>query len=134
MYLRQKEGEKLEDISPTLLNECGQLVKANSIEGSKLAMVHVVYTRYFFFAHIDSLSIARFQQSLSITRWRNLKKTASMDVGAIGYQNEKAKRRIMVEKDKAVVNALNKTKVEDHPNLQELQEVRPCSFTLSNNT
>lgn len=33
VYLRQKEGEKLEDISPELLEECAQLTKANSIEG-----------------------------------------------------------------------------------------------------
>lgn len=42
-FISQKEGEKLEDISPTLLNECAQLVKANSIEGSKLSTCHVIY-------------------------------------------------------------------------------------------
>ena len=42
-FISQKEGEKLEDISPILLNECAQLVKANSIEGSKLSTCHVIY-------------------------------------------------------------------------------------------
>jgi hypothetical protein len=84
------KGEKLDDISPQLLLECAALVKvrhqghrtmrapthadalryvcyamkANSIEGCKLKEVEVVYTR-----------------------WRNLKKTKSMEVGQVGFQD-----------------------------------------------
>jgi predicted ribosome quality control (RQC) complex YloA/Tae2 family protein len=112
VYLRQKEGEDfaLDSLPPALVNECAQLVKANSIEGSKLSSCGVVYTR-----------------------WKNLKKTNSMDVGQvihilncylqclqfvfiasldsqIGYHDMKKQRRIRVEKDKAIVNDLNRTK------------------------
>jgi hypothetical protein len=55
VYLRQKPGETLNDISPGLLLDCASLVKANSIEGCKKSQVYVVYTR-----------------------WKNLKKTSNM--------------------------------------------------------
>jgi hypothetical protein len=45
-----------------LLAECGQLCKANSIEGSKKASVAVIYTP-----------------------WSNLRKDGSMDVGQVGF-------------------------------------------------
>lgn len=105
VYLRQKEGEKLDDISPTLLHECGQLVKANSIEGSKLKSVYVVYTR-----------------------WRNLKKTNAMEVGAIGYHDKSKQRRMLVEKDRATVNDLNRTKKEVFPELAVEQQERAAKW------
>lgn len=33
VYLRLKKGETLEDIPPLVLEDCAQLVKANSIQG-----------------------------------------------------------------------------------------------------
>ncbi len=57
VYLRLRTDQKLEDVSSETIEECGQLVKANSIEGCKLREVTVIYTR-----------------------WRNLQKTASMEV------------------------------------------------------
>jgi len=103
VYLRQREGEskKLDDLDPALLNECAQLVKANSIEGSKLKQCGVVYTR-----------------------WANLKKTGDMAVGQIGYHDIKKQRQILVVKDKAVVNDLNRTKTETYPDLRAVQEER----------
>ncbi len=41
VYLRLHKDEKLEDISPIAVQECAQLVKANSIEGCKLKEVTV---------------------------------------------------------------------------------------------
>ena len=41
VYLRLKPGDKLDDLPPELLMECGQLVKANSIEGCKMNHVTV---------------------------------------------------------------------------------------------
>ena len=67
--------------------ECAQLVKANSIEGCKKKEVYVVYTR-----------------------WRNLHKTADMQVGAIGYHDRSKVHRMKVEKNNSIVNALNRTK------------------------
>ena len=48
---------RLEDVSAATIEECAQLVKANSIEGCKLKEVNVIYTR-----------------------WRNLQKLPSMEV------------------------------------------------------
>jgi hypothetical protein len=49
-----------------------------------------------------------------------------MEVGAIGFHNEAAgaKRRVTVEKDRAVVNDLNRSKREEYPDLAALQEER----------
>ena len=51
--------------------DCAQLVKANSIQGNKMNDVDVVYTT-----------------------WENLHKTASMDVGQIGFHKQKAVKKI----------------------------------------
>ncbi|KAM3576351.1 hypothetical protein VYU27_001702 [Nannochloropsis oceanica] len=105
VYLRQKPGEKLDDISPDLLLECASLVKANSIEGCKKKEVQVVYTR-----------------------WRNLKKTKSMEAGQIGFHDQSKVRKIKVEKCNSIVNALNRTKEERFPDLQAEQEVRAAEY------
>ncbi len=34
VYLRLKKGQTLEDIPPLVLDDCAQLVKANSIQGN----------------------------------------------------------------------------------------------------
>jgi len=101
VYLRLKPGETLDDISPDLLLDCATLVKANSIAGCKKKSVYVVYTR-----------------------WKNLKKTSDMVDGQVGYFRPGNVRRIEVEKDNSIVNALNKTKVEKYPNLREEQQMR----------
>jgi len=66
VYLRLKEGETIERISPEVLEDCCQLVKANSIEGNKVNNVTIVYTA-----------------------WSNLKKTGDMDVGQVGFYQPK---------------------------------------------
>ena len=107
VYLRLNKGQKLEDLSEFSIAECAQLVKANSIEGCKRHDVKVVYTR-----------------------WRNLNKTSDMEVGAIGYHDKTKVRSIRVEKDNAIVKALNKTKQELHPDLAELQQERAREFRV----
>ena len=62
VYLRMKPGMTLDDISEELLLDCAALVKTNSIVGCKKSSVYVVYTR-----------------------WKNLKKTASMVDGQVGF-------------------------------------------------
>lgn len=44
VYLRLKKNERLEDVPPAVIEQCSQLVKANSIQGCKLHEVYVVYT------------------------------------------------------------------------------------------
>lgn len=41
VYLRMRKGQRLEELSPKAIQECAQLVKANSIEGCKLKSVNV---------------------------------------------------------------------------------------------
>mmetsp|Transcript_15371 Transcript_15371/g.23149 ORF Transcript_15371/g.23149 Transcript_15371/m.23149 type:complete len:214 (+) Transcript_15371:75-716(+) len=105
VYLRLRKDQKLEDVSPETIMECAQLVKANSIEGCKKKEVDVVYTR-----------------------WRNLHKTPSMEVGAIGFHDRSKVRKMKVVKDNSIVNALNRTKVERFPDLAALQEERAKVF------
>ncbi|KAL8522001.1 hypothetical protein ACS0TY_012235 [Phlomoides rotata] len=96
VYLRLQKGQTIDDIPEGVLEDCAQLVKANSIQGNKVNNVDVVYTP-----------------------WQNLKKTASMDVGQVGFYNSKMVRTVRVEKRiNEIVNRLNKTKVERTPDLK----------------
>jgi hypothetical protein len=95
VYVRVAHGETIDDITPEELEDCAQLVKANSIMGNKENNVTIVYTP-----------------------WANLKKTNSMEVGQVGFHDDKLVRKIKVEKRKnEIVNRLNKTKVEAFPDL-----------------
>ena len=100
VYVRLHKGQTIDSMSEGLLEDCAQLVKANSIQGNKVNNVDVVYTP-----------------------WSNLKKTASMDVGQVGFHNSKMVRTVRVEKKiNEIVNRLNKTKVERKPDLKAERE------------
>ncbi|KAG6389500.1 hypothetical protein SASPL_150970 [Salvia splendens] len=100
VYLRLHKGQTIDDISEGVLEDCAQLVKANSIQGNKVNNVDIVYTP-----------------------WQNLKKTASMDVGQVGFYNSKMVRTVRVEKRiNEIVNRLNRTKVERTPDLKAERE------------
>jgi hypothetical protein len=101
VYLRMKPGMTLDNISDDLLLDCASLVKANSIQGCKKSSVYVVYTR-----------------------WKNLKKTANMVDGQVGYHRPDNVRRMEVEKNGPIVRAIEKTRTEDHPDLAQLQQDR----------
>lgn len=52
------------------------------------------------------------------TMWSNLKKTAGMEVGQVGFHKESEVRKIKVAKRiNEIVNRLNKTKKENQPGL-----------------
>lgn len=96
VYLRYPEpGTKhkpvpIESIPKDLVEECSQLVKANSIEGCKLASVRVVYTPT-----------------------ENLRKESRMAVGQVGFHDNKQVIKYTVEsRNRPMVKALNKTKTE----------------------
>ncbi|CAI0408514.1 unnamed protein product [Linum tenue] len=102
VYVRLHKGQTFDNISEGLLEDCCQLVKANSIQGNgnKVNNIDVVYTP-----------------------WSNLKKTATMDVGQVGFHNSKMVRTVKVEKRiNEVINRLNKTKVERTPDLRAERE------------
>ncbi|KAM5229607.1 coiled-coil domain-containing protein 25 isoform 4-T4 [Hipposideros larvatus] len=101
-FVSSVEGEKIEDIPKEVLMDCAHLVKANSIQGCKMNNVSVVYTP-----------------------WSNLKKTADMDVGQIGFHRQKDVNIVTVEKKvNEILNRLEKTKMERFPDLAAEKECR----------
>lgn len=103
VYLRLEPNQTIDDIPRAVIDDCAQLVKANSIKGNKMNNVDVVYTM-----------------------WSNLKKTKSMDAGQVGFKNERNVKKINVEKRiNEIVNRLNKTKVvNQNVDLQAEREAR----------
>ncbi|KAL7074272.1 hypothetical protein ACQ4LE_006572 [Meloidogyne hapla] len=87
VYLRLQTGQQLCEIPEDLIEDCCQLVKANSIEGCKLSETDVVYTL-----------------------WSNLKKTGDMVTGQVGFYKNKDVKKVRVQKQREIVNRLNKTK------------------------
>jgi len=102
VYLRLHPNETIEDIPQAVLDDCAQLVKANSIQGNNQNNLDVVYTL-----------------------WSNLKKTANMEVGQVGFHNDKEVLTCHVPKRiNEIVNRLNKTKTEKKPDLRAEREER----------
>ncbi|XP_071933974.1 uncharacterized protein [Coffea arabica] len=100
VFLRLHKGQTFDDIPEGVLEDCAQLVKANSIAGNEVNNIDVVYTP-----------------------WHNLKKTISIDVGQVGLHNSKMVRTVKVEKRiNEIVNRLNRTKVERKPDLKAERE------------
>ena len=60
IYLELRKDQTIDDIPQELVDDCVQLVKANSIQGNKMNNIDVVYTL-----------------------WSNLKKTNDMVVGQV---------------------------------------------------
>ncbi|XP_076010979.1 coiled-coil domain-containing protein 25 [Genypterus blacodes] len=102
VYLRMPKGRTIDDIPKEVLTDCVQLVKNNSIQGCKMNNLNVVYTP-----------------------WANLKKTGDMDIGQIGFFRQKEVKIVAVEKKiNEIVNRLDKTKEERHPDLAAEKESR----------
>lgn len=102
IYLRMTPSQTWDDLPPELLTDLAQLTKANSIEGNKKDNVTIIYTP-----------------------WSNLKKDGSMDVGQVTFHNPRLVKRVLVsQRENAIVNRLNKTKVERKPDLKEEKEDR----------
>ncbi|KAF2360377.1 protein of unknown function DUF814 [Trinorchestia longiramus] len=90
VYLRLNPGQTIEDIPTAVVEDAAQLCKANSISGNKMNNVDVVYTM-----------------------WGNLRKTAGMDAGQVGFHKDKEVYKIRIEKRiNEIINRLNKTKEE----------------------
>ena len=99
VYLRMKDVEEtIDTVSAVTINECAALVKANSIEGCKKHEVTVIYTP-----------------------WANLNKTSDMTDGAIGFHDRKKVTRVKIGKNNPIVNALNRSKREETPDLYQIQ-------------
>lgn len=101
-YVHNLQGQTIDDIPSAVLEDAAQLVKANSIEGSKMNDVDVVYTM-----------------------WSNLKKTQGMEIGEVGFHKDKDVRKIHVTKRiNTIINRLNKTKRSEQVNLRAEREQR----------
>ncbi|GFP80276.1 coiled-coil domain-containing protein 25 [Phtheirospermum japonicum] len=90
----------------------------------KMSSAHV-YVRLHKGQTIDDISEGNKVNNIDVvyTPWQNLKKTASMDVGQVGFHNSKMVRTVRVEKRvNEIVNRLNKTKVERTPDLKAERE------------
>lgn len=97
-----RDNETWDAIPEALLTDCAQLTKANSIEGNKKDNITIIYTP-----------------------WSNLKKDGSMATGQVGFKDNKMVKRVYVsQRENPVVNRLNKTKVEKHPDLRQEKEDR----------
>lgn len=88
----EQQCEKFEDLilPQALLDQIGQLTKANSIKANKLNNISIIYTP------VD-----------------NLRSDGSLDTGTVTFVNPQKLRRIhVIKKDNAIINKLNKTKTE----------------------
>ncbi|GAA5973793.1 hypothetical protein JCM21900_001387 [Sporobolomyces salmonicolor] len=89
VYLRLPDGMDWTAIPPALAEDIGQLVKAGSIQGNKVACT-IIYTPA-----------------------SNLLKRGDFATGSVSFHNDrKVKRFHIAERTNAVVNRLNKTKLE----------------------
>ncbi|KAH9822334.1 hypothetical protein DFH28DRAFT_881564 [Melampsora americana] len=80
----------MNEIPEALLQDCAQLVKANSIEGNKRDNLTIIFTPA-----------------------SNLKKTGEMSIGQVSFHSDQLVKRVHVSKRlNSIVNRLNKTKVE----------------------
>ncbi|KAJ2366730.1 hypothetical protein H4S01_002550 [Coemansia sp. RSA 2610] len=94
VYLRLS-NQSWTDIPAALVDDLAQLCKANSIEGNKKDNVSIIYTP-----------------------WSNLLKRGDMATGQVSFKNPQLVKRVHVAtRENAIVNRLNKTKREEHPDL-----------------
>lgn len=64
VYLRLPKGETMENIPAAILEDCAQLVKANSIQGNKLNNIEIVYTPHTNLKKLPSMEVGQAMLSL----------------------------------------------------------------------
>lgn len=86
VYLRLPEDVTIDTIPQDILDECFQLVKDGSKDGRKKSKVSVCYTM-----------------------WENLKKTSGMEIGEVGFfDDKKVKVQHNITKNNELLKLLNK--------------------------
>ncbi len=134
--MRLRDGDTWENIPQDLLTDLAQLTKANSIEG-KVFRVYIPYI-YHPILHLRPVVGVSWHGKLTVqkgnkkdnitiiyTPWSNLRKDGSMAVGQVSFKDEKKVKRIhVVQRENVIINRLNKTKVEKHPDLKQEKEDR----------
>ena len=64
VYLRLPLGKTMDDIPAPILEDCAQLVKANSIQGNKINNVDIVYTPHTNLKKLPSMEVGQVKASL----------------------------------------------------------------------
>uniref|UniRef100_F6TDI6 Coiled-coil domain-containing protein 25 n=1 Tax=Equus caballus TaxID=9796 RepID=F6TDI6_HORSE len=139
VYLRLHKGETIEDIPKEVLMDCAHLVKANSIQDFRtevskslfptsrkgIKSVDLVFSLRILFNWPGMIRCKMNNVNVVYTPWSNLKKTADMDVGQIGFHRQKDVKIVTVEKKvNEILNRLEKTKMERFPDLAAEKECR----------
>ena len=97
VYLRLPPDITIKTIPNEVMQECLQLVRDGSKDGRKQERVSICYTP-----------------------WYNLKKTQSMEIGEVGFKDEKEVYHVKnVVKDKELLKKLLKTKIEKEVDLEK---------------
>jgi hypothetical protein len=118
--VRLPDGESWEDIPKPLLEDCAQLTKANSIEGEDEPLEATRERDW-----DGNTGNKKDNVTIIYTPWSNLKKDGSMATGQVGFKDQKKVKRVYVAKrENPIVNRLNKTKVEKHPDFRQEKEDR----------
>jgi hypothetical protein len=101
VYLRLPDGITINNIPSNILEECCQIVRDGSKEGRKQESVKICYTK-----------------------WENLRKGKNMEIGEIGFKNDKEIHYINnVKKNKELLNKLKKTWIEKQIDYEKEKEM-----------
>jgi hypothetical protein len=101
VYLRLPDGITINNIPSNILEECCQIVRDGSKEGRKQESVKICYTK-----------------------WENLRKGKNMEIGEIGFKNDKEIYYINnVKKNKELLNKLKKTWIEKQIDYEKEKEM-----------
>ncbi|CCF55475.1 hypothetical protein KAFR_0A00370 [Kazachstania africana CBS 2517] len=98
VYLKLQPNEKsLDDVPDDVLNDCLQMVKANSIQANKMVQCTII-----------------------ISPWTNLKKNRFMKPGEVSFKSLKmCRRKQAFQRDNKILNRLTKTRVELFEDVEE---------------
>ncbi|KAL0220141.1 hypothetical protein P9112_005794 [Eukaryota sp. TZLM1-RC] len=95
IYLRLPDDKTIDQVPQEVIQDCAQLTKANSIKGNKTNNVRIVFTPA-----------------------SNLLKESHMVAGQVSFKDPSLNRYITIEcRNNSIVNRLNKTRIEEFPNL-----------------
>lgn len=139
IYLELREDQTVDDIPQALLDDCVQLVKANSIQGNKMNNIDVVYTLWSNLKKTNDMVVGQVRALMSIDKtlmirllskecqknthsvihffndWSTIRllTTHQWTHQQVGFHNDKLVKKVRCERRiNSIVNRLNKTKTE----------------------
>ena len=124
VYLRLEKGKTMDDIPADVLEDCAQLVKNNSIQGtySTHPPPPLLCSSRDWATHATHRCIRTGVKETTVTviytPWSNLKKTQGMEAGAVSFFDQKLVRKLKIEKKKEIVKLVEKTRTEKQVDLR----------------